>query len=610
MPSNPATTESPAIGLAGWWARGWVRALMLLVPCLAAWSTAVHSGFVTLDTPWLVTENPILSTGDLRWVPTILWDMDRGTRLVLGAEYLPVRDLSVLMDFMLVGPRWSWHHAHSLAWYLGACLLFLRLCERLVPQRAVAWLVAALFALHPVHVEAVTWLASRKDVISLFFFLLAVLVWLEAHGRAWRSGAVVVCMALAVWAKNTAIVLPAVLALFSLVHLRQRPTTARWWLQWVPLGLVTALALGVSLALGERVAMYAEVRGGSTAAALLLESRVVFRYLGLLAWPRNLVVIYPEPPLLPLLHLSSLAALTGVAVLLAAVPVCARRWPLVSMGLGWFFLTLLPVSQLVPIQNLMADRYLLLPLGGIVLVLAQPMLWLRQRFGSMPLWVVSVACLVLGGLTFRQNRVWHDSVTLWTAALERSPQDARIRRNLAGVLAAEGQREQAVDILERGIRDHGEHPQLLAGLGLLMLQQGEDERAEELLGAAWEGDDGLRRAGGNLVSVLVRRGRLDQAVQRGEALTRAHPFYAKGWNNHGSALLGAGRLEDADEAFRLASDLDPFYATPRCNLALVALQRGLPTHVSLWAGRCQELDPDSRLAAELMTMVGGVDPPG
>ena len=143
-----------------------------------------------------------------------------------------------------------------------------------------------------------------------------------------------------------------------------------------------------------------------------------------------------------------------------------------------------------------------------------------------------------------------------------------------------------------------------------MLQQGEDERAEELLGAAWEGDDGLRRAGGNLVSVLVRRGRLDQAVQRGEALTRAHPFYAKGWNNHGSALLGAGRLEDADEAFRLASDLDPFYATPRCNLALVALQRGLPTHVSLWAGRCQELDPDSRLAAELMTMVGGVDPPG
>lgn len=608
MPVDRATTENRSPLLTSLWARGPVRALALLALCLVAWSSAVHPGFVTLDTPWLVTDNPILSTGDPGWIPTILWGMDQGTRLTLGAEYLPVRDLTVLLDFAIAGTRWSWHHAHSLAWYLGACLLFLRLCERLVPRPTVAWLVAALFALHPVHVEAVTWLASRKDVVSLFFFLLALVLWLEARGRAWRMGAVVACMALAVWAKNTAIVLPGMLLLLSLAHLRERPDSSRWWVQWIPLGLVTALALGVSLALGKQVAMYAEVRGGSTAAALLLECRVVFHYLGLMAWPRELAVVYPEPVVLPLLHPVSLAALVGVLLLVALVPLCWRRQPLVAMGVAWFFLTLLPVSQLVPIQNLMADRYLLLPLGGVALVLAAALVWLRERLGSAPLWGALALCLVLAWLTRGQNHVWHDSVSLWTAALERSPEDARIRRNLAGVLATEGQREEAEALLQEGIEQYGEHPQLLAGLGLHALQAGEQERAELLLGAAWSNDDGLRRAGANLVSLWVGQGRLEEAATLGEQLTGSHPFYAKGWNNHGSALLGQGDLDGAQRAFERAGELDPFYVTPPCNLALVALQRGLPEHVVLWARRCQALDPDSRLAARLLTSVGAAPP--
>jgi Flp pilus assembly protein TadD len=589
-------------------ARPWVRAAILLLLCLLAWSSAVHGGYVDLDTPWLVVDNPILSTGELGWVPTILWDPDRGIRLTLGAEYLPVRDLSVLLDFALFGPSWAWHHAHSLLWYLAACVLFLRVCEDLIGDPVIALLVAALFALHPVHVESVTWLASRKDVLGLFFFLLGVLVHLRARGRRWRPWVTTLCLLLAVWSKNTTIVLPVLLVAISLIHHRERPTTVGWWLQWAPLGLTTAGVLALSLHVGGLVSMYAPVRGGSLGAALLLETRVVFHYLGMIAWPRALAVIYQEPPVLPLLNPASLASLLGVLALLAAIPVTARRWPTAALGLAWFFLTLLPVSQLVPLQNLMADRYLLLPLGGAVLALSVPLAWLRDRFGSAPLMVVALIAVVLGCLTWNQNRVWHSSEAMWGAALERAPDHARVRRSLAGALGAAGRVEEAEALLREGVERQGEVPTLLAGLGLIALEQGRTGEAEDLLGRAWRADDDLRRAAANLLSLYVAQGRHAEAVTLGEQLTRVHPFYAKGWNNHGSALLGIGRIDEAERAFEEALRLDPFYPTPCCNLALVGLQRGQPVQVIPWAERCVELDPTDRRAQALLDAVRAATP--
>lgn len=589
-------------------ARPWVRALILLLLSVAAWSTAVHPGFVNLDTPWLVVGNPILSTGDFGWLPTILWDMSRGTRLTLGAEYLPVRDLSVLLDFALFGESWAWHHAHSLLWYLAACLVFLRICDELIERPAVAWLVASVFALHPVHVESVTWLASRKDVLGLFFFLLGVLVHLRARGRRWRPWITTLCLILAVWSKNTAIVLPVLLVAISLVHHRERPTTTGWWLRWVPLGLATAAALAVSLSLGELVSMYAPARGGSTAAALLLECRVILHYLGMIVWPRQLAVIYSEPAVLPLLHPASLAALAAVLAALVAIPLTARRWPVLALGLAWFFVTLVPVSQIVPIQNLMADRYLLLPLAGVLLALSVPLAWLIARWGHVPMVALFVVVALLGALTFQQNLDWHSSEALWSAALERAPDNARVRRSLAGALEAEDRADEAEVLLRAGVDRYGEVPTLLAGLGLMALQQGRSGEAEVLLEQAWQQDDDLRRAAANLVSLLVAQGRYDEAVVLGEQLISVHPFYAKGWNNHGSALLASGDPDRAQRAFMQAVELDPFYPTPCCNLALVGLQRGQPAQVIPWAERCVELDPTDRRAQALLESVRAAAP--
>jgi tetratricopeptide (TPR) repeat protein len=580
-----------------------LRYLALLLVGALAWAGAVHPGTVNLDTPWMVSENPILSSGELSWIPTILFDMSPGTRVVLSAEYMPVRDLSVLMDFALFGDRWAWHHAHSLALYLLSCLLFLRVFDRIVQDRATAWLGAALFMLHPVHVESVTWLATRKDVLGLFFVGCALLLQLEAPRRL-RPWAITLCLILAMWSKNTTIMLPGMLVAVSLIHQRERPTRWSWWTQWVPMGLAAAALFGLAWVVGERIGLFPEVRGGSTGAALLLEARVVFRYLGLALWPRELSVAYAEPAVLPFLHPLSLAACAGVFALLALVPLTARRWPLVSLGLSFFFVGLIPFSQIVPTQNLMADRYLLLPLAGLVLVLCQPIRWLHLRYGRLGLLPGLVLAAALAVATVRQHRVWTSSVALWERAHQRDPDNVEVRCSLAGALEAEGRVREATALLHEGLEQQPDHPALLSSAGVLALEHGRPEQAEQLLRRAWASDDDQRKAAANLLTLLNAQGRSAEAAALGAQLTATHPLYPQGWNNHGAALLALGRLDEAARAFERALEANPFYATAACNRGVVAGRQGRRADVDTWARRCLALDPENETGAALLRTMG------
>jgi tetratricopeptide (TPR) repeat protein len=524
--------------------------------------------------------------------------------MTLGAEYLPIRDLSVLADFAIFGPRWAWHHLHSLAWYLAGCLLFLRVLDHLVGDRCVAWLGAGIFLLHPVHVESVTWIASRKDVLGLFFVMAALLVQLEARDRPWRPWVLALLLVFAVWSKNTAIVLPVLLVALSLIHQRERIVSWSWWLGWAPLAVTTVCLLGISLSLGEQVSMYAEVRGGSTLAALLLQARVVFHYLAMVAWPSGLSVVYSEPAILPATHPATLAATVGVLTLLALIPLTARRLPLLSLGLAIFFVSLLPVCQLVPIQNLMADRYLLLPLSGLVLALAQLLSWLHSRHGRWTLLPWVALCLGLAVGTARQQRVWTSSVALWERAHQRDPDNVEVRCSLAGALEAEGRVREATALLHEGLEQQPDHPALLSSAGVLALEHGRPEQAEQLLRRAWASDDDQRKAAANLMTLLNAQGRSAEAAALGAQLTATHPLYPQGWNNHGAALLALGRLDEAARAFERALEANPFYATAACNRGVVAGRQGRRADVDTWARRCLALDPENETGAALLRTMG------
>lgn len=588
-------------------------AALLLVLGLVTWLPAIHGGMVNLDTPWLVRDNPILSTGDPRWIPTLLFDLDPGIRRTLGAEYLPVRDLTVLVDFALFGRRWALHHAVNLAWYLAGCLLFWRIARRLLaPRSLLAFLVAALFTVHPVHVESVVWLASRKDVVSLTFFMAAVWAWLAIRRRGRAVAVALLFTVLATWSKNTAVVLPGVLAAVSWLHRGEDARRPRFWLQWLPFAAFVLLAWNVSNRVGADMGMYAWVRGGSLPAALLLECRVVLRYLSMLVWPVGLSVVYPEPEVLPLADPRALGALAAVMAMGIGLLLLARRMPLATLGGAWAFLTLLPVSQVVPIQNLMADRYLLLPSAGFLLVvgagLAGAGSWRpRSRIwpGILPV-AGAVAVLLLALLTARRCRDWHDTVTLWSAAVAQYPTSVRARASLAGALLGEGRVQEAERTLVQALGEQGGHAALLQGLGWVWMVQDRPHRAERALRRALERDPRRRKAANNLIKLLLDQDRPREALAVAQQLLRYRPLYPQGWNALGAVLLELGDPEEAASASRRAVTLDPHLAAAWCNLGGAGwLQGNRDLAEGAWR-RCLALDPQRKQARRGLRALGAI----
>lgn len=575
--------------------------LLLLLFGTIVWANTIHPGDVNYDTPWLVLENRLLSSGGLGAIPAILWKMDPGTRHALGAEYLPVRDLTVLFDFLLFGPRWAMHHLTNVVWYLAGCALFLSVATRLLGEGLRAWVAGLLFTLHPVHAESVAWLASRKDVVSLTFFCLGLLCWWLAREKRWSPWLPVLAFLLSYWAKNTAIVLPPLLVALSLIVRRESPFSRAWWAGWLPYLLTGGLLLVLSLRIGAMVGLYAAHRGGSVGPALLLECRVVLFYLSLIFWPTRLSAMYPEPELLPLLHPLSLGALLFNLALLGAIPLLARRRPVVSFGIAWFYITLLPVAQIVPIQNLITDRYLILPVGGVILALVGLLPSSRTPAGGRLVWLGLLLTLALGLLSVERSLIWRSSVSLWTDSVQKYPDFPGVRDTLAAALVEEGRGPEAEQMLKDGLERRPDDTLLLQSLGWVYQQEGRLGEAEASWRRCLSLDPNRRKAANNLSVMLIQQGRASEALPVARDLVLRHPLYPDAWNTLGAALLETGNLGEAMEVLERAMEMDPYNPQPACNLGSTCfLSRDYEGARRAWS-RCLEIDAEDPTARQGLT---------
>ena len=566
--------------------------LLLLVLGLIVWARSIHSDTVNYDTPWLVVENPILSTGSPSAVPTILTDLSLGTRLTLGAEYLPVRDLSVLVDFALFGSSWAGHHTTNLLFYLLSCSLLLMLLEKLLPDERLAWLAAALYTVHPVHVESVSWLASRKDVVSLALFFGAILLWLRG---GWRAGVLsVACFGLSYWAKNTAITLPAILVVLSLLHARQSPREVRWWAQWVPYGAVALAGLLLTMHIGGMVAMMSPVRADSAWGVFTIEAQVILHYLGLMVWPAGLSIQYPEPAVAGFSEPRFLLGLLSIVGLLAAAA-RFRRYPVASLGILWFFITLLPVSQIIPIQNLIADRYLLLPSAGLILagVSFIPARWLRQPVG---LAAAGAVILALSVTTWIRCGVWHSSAAMWGDLVDKHPTETRGWASLAGLAVERGDLDQAEAYAVEGLQHVPGDAPLLQSQGLISMERQDYDAAETHFRAALQADPDLRKSKYNLMLSMQRRGRLEEAIAIGEELVAEHPLYETAWNALGAVYIGQNDPQAALPALERAHALNPYNVQVLSNLGNVSYLLGDKAAAAQWWQEVLLLDPENDYA--------------
>jgi tetratricopeptide (TPR) repeat protein len=388
-------------------------ALALLT--LAAYLPTLHNGFVNLDDGLYVTGNSHVQAGITR--ASVAWALTAN----VANNWHPLTLLSHLLDCQLFGLDAAGHHATSLLLHLANVLLLFAVLRQLTGAVWRSAAVAALFAVHPAHVESVAWVAERKDVLSALFWLLA----MGAYGRYARRPAlgrylwVVLAMALGLAAKPMVVTLPFALLLLDVWPLE------RLGLGWRRLAMEKLPLLALSAASSLVTLRYQRTSlaplGLDPWSLRLANAAVSYAaYLGKLLLPGNLAVFYPIPLAIPAWKVAGAAALLAVITTLAVRS--ARKSPWLLVGWLWFLGTLVPVIGLVQVgRQAMADRYTYIPSIGLFVAIVWGIAELigERRIVSTTILAMAVAAAIalLAMGTWMQIGYWRDSVALYRHAL-------------------------------------------------------------------------------------------------------------------------------------------------------------------------------------------------
>lgn len=443
--------------------RGFLVSLGLVTAAAAVFGQMRGHDFVSFDDGLYVYQNPMVRKGlsleGLRWAFTT-FD---------AANWHPLTWLSHMLDVSLFGLDAGSHHLVSLALHAGSAVLLFHLLWRGTGALARSAAVAALFCLHPLHVESVAWIAERKDLLSTFFGMLSLLAWVE---HAWRPSAgrylaALLAFALSLMAKPMLVTLPFVLLLLDWWPLER----GRRIVEKIPFLLLSAISVAVTFV--------AQRQGGAldtlTASPLRLRlANALVAYLDYLVktiWPSGLSYFYPlETESIGWRALASALVLAAISIVVIAQ---ARSRRHLAVGWLWYLGTLVPVIGIIKVgSQAMADRYTYFPLIGIFVAVV----WTIPQRAKAAAGAAAAIC-ALAVVSWFQVRHWRSGVSLYRHALEVDPENWAALSNLGGELLVGGKPAAAAAALAEAIRIHPDNAMAHASLGLALEQQGKPAEA-------------------------------------------------------------------------------------------------------------------------------------
>jgi hypothetical protein len=456
--------------------RALVAAAVLAVLTVLAYARVAGNGFTTFDDPVYVTQNPPVAGG--LSLHGIAWAFTS----VHGSNWHPVTWISHMLDCELFGLHAAGHHLVGLAFHVATALLLLRLLLRTTDALLPSAFVAAVFALHPLHVESVAWASERKDVLCAFFWMLSLLAyvrWVERPGKA-RYAVVLLWFVLGLLSKPMIVTLPLTMLLVDFWPLRRigRATIRPLLLEKTPF-FALSIASSIATFAIQRTTGAMEL-GTSTPFPARLGNAIVayVAYLGKAFWPAQLLAYYPFPQ-----TAHPLGVVVGAACFLALVTaialVTARARPWIAVGWFWYLATLLPVIGLVQVGGqAMADRYTYVPLIGVSIAVAWSFDALARRVprARPAIAGASLACVVAWtALTWRQVGFWKDDASLYVIARAKIKDDALLGR----LLLEQGRPWEAIELLRRAVDYDPERAEIHLALGRALEAVGHDVDAEE-----------------------------------------------------------------------------------------------------------------------------------
>jgi Tfp pilus assembly protein PilF len=529
--------------------------LTLLVYC-----RSFDHAFVNYDDPVYVYQNHHVQAGltaeGIRWAFTTF---DH-------ANWHPLTWLSLQLDATLYGPEKAggFHVTNVLLHTANTLLLFWVLSN----MTGAVWrsaVVAALFALHPLHVESVAWVAERKDVLSTMFWMLTLAAYLAYVCRpsVGRYLLVMLTLGLGLLVKPMLVTLPFVLMLLDywpLQRVREWTTLRPLVLEKLPLfALVLASCVLTFLAQrqGRAVASFELLPVPVRAANALL---AYVSYLAQLFWPLHLAVYYPHPGTTVSVMMASAAGLL-LLLITGLVLGPGRRWPYLAVGWLWYVGTLVPVIGLIQVGGqAMADRYTYVPLIGLFVLLTWGVSDLARGWRLPRAVLVGTVALVLSacvGLTWVQLGHWKNTLTLWEHAIAVTENNARAHYNLGTALRDQNRREEALIEYRKAVECDPRSVLAHNNLGTELAHTSRFEEALAEYRKALDLDPNFAQAHNNVGSVLQDLGEPQQALVEFRKAIALDPDYAMAHSNLGTALQRLGRFEGALTEFRRAVKLDP-----------------------------------------------------
>jgi tetratricopeptide (TPR) repeat protein len=604
----------------------WVSAVcgLLLLAVGLVFGQTVHHDFIGCDDETFVSQNPHVTSGIT--LSGLWWAFTDGP----FGEWYPLTSISHMLDCQLYGLNPGGHYVTNVLLHAASSvLLFLVLLRMTGDLWPSAW-VAAVFAIHPLHVESVAWLAERRDVLSGLFFMLtlgAYALYAERPSLA-RYLAVAGCFALGLMSKPMLVTVPFLLLLLDywpLDRFRQAagtssPAESTSWLGRLPVGwrllvekipLMALAAVSCGIVLSTHVTMrpdaYAERLSLGTPLANALVSYAA--YLSQSFYPVDLSAYYTHPGN----HLP-IASVAGALVLLMGITALAiygwRRWPFLPVGWLWFLGMLVPVIGLVPNgPHARADRYTYLSQIGLSIALAWGV-WLRYRsrqsVQALPWrrWMLAGvsggAILLLAVVAWRQTSYWRNAETLWTHALACDEHDRMAQCSLASFYLQQGKTEEAIDHARAALAAKSVDLQLIAKsdclLGDALTKQGKIDEAITHYEQAARVFPDSPIFHERLAMSLASRDKHDRAIAEWREVIRLDPQHLQAHVGLADALLAHGDFGEAVAECNeiLRQQASPIEAIVIFGAALAAqgsVDEGLP-----YLTRAVELQPDNAKA--------------
>jgi tetratricopeptide (TPR) repeat protein len=509
--------------------------------------------FVNFDDGDYVYENPMVAQG-FTW-KGVAWAFTR----VHSDNWHPLTWLSHMADCQIYGLNPAGHHLTNVLLHAAAVVALFLVLRQMTGALWRSAVVAAVFAIHPLRVESVAWVAERKDVLSGLFFMLTIAAYLRyvrcADHLKIHYALVVIVFAMGLLCKPMLVTLPLVLLLLDYWPLQRMGTGKLPGLLMEKLPLLALSAAScVATLLAERSALQSiEAVPLSLRLGNALMSCVV--YLRQALWPARLAVFYPfQYSHLPAWELGAAALLAGLAAIAFGL---RRRQPWLLMGLLWYWVMLLPVAGVLQVgDHAHADRYTYLPQIGIYLaatwLLAE---WRMNRAAAAGLVTGVVGALAL--CAWKQTALWKNSETLWTHTLSCTTGNYVAHYNLGNVYLKQGRLQEAITQYHQTLQIKPAFAGAHHNLGAALLRLGRLDEAMSQFQKTLQIKPNHLDARVNLGNVLIQMGRLDAGISQYREALQIDPGYWKARFNLGNALAQKGDLADAIAQFQQALQSEP-----------------------------------------------------